>query len=134
MSKILTVIRELKNLRSLKPASLTDVLASECALGLDFAEEYKEYVLAYGVITAKRVDITGVSEFPRLNVVEVTRKDREANPDLPDNMYVIENTGLDGLIITQDETGAVYAVTAGQAPKKIFDSLADYLTDRQKDM
>lgn len=131
--RILNVINELKNLRHLTPASKNDVLKAEAALGLSLAEEYKDYVLSYGVITAKKVDITGVCESKRLSVVDVTLEEKNFNSDIPADMYVIESTGIEGIVILQDSLGSIYRLNPGRKPEKIFDCLADYLLDLQKE-
>lgn len=42
-------------------------------------------------------------------------------------MYVIENTGIDVIIIWQDENGSIYKTNYDSKPKKIAASLADYI-------
>ena len=128
---IIEVIQSLKNLRHLRPATKTDVLVAENALGVHFAEDFKTYALAYGVITAKGVEITGISESPRLNVADVTMKERALNSNIPENMYVIESTGAEGIVILQDETGCIYALAPNGTPKALYSSLADYLRSLQ---
>lgn len=131
MSNIIQVIEGLEHLRSLTPATKLDVLNAEFDLGLKFADEFKEYVLKYGVISAKRVEITGICEFPRLSVVDVTVKEREFNNNIPDDMYVIESTGFEGIVILQNSKGEVFSLVPNGMPKKIFETLADYLLDLQ---
>lgn len=131
MSNIIQVIEGLEHLRSLTPATKLDVLNAEFDLGLKFADEFKEYVLKYGVISAKRVEITGVCEFPRLSVVNVTVKEREFNNNIPDDMYVIESTGFEGMVILQNSKGEIFSLVPNGMPKKIFETLADYLLDLQ---
>lgn len=131
MSRIINTIEGLKKLLHLTPAEIEDVLRAQIELGLTFADEYKDYVLTYGVITAKGVEITGVCESKRLNVTDVTKKEREYNPDMPKNMYVIDSTGMEGLLILQDESGAIYSFSSEDGTKKIFGSLADYLVSLQ---
>ena len=134
MSKqILEVISQLKNMRHLSPATEIEVLNAQIDLGVNFADDYKQYVLAYGVITAKRVEITGVCESKRLNVVDVTISEREINPAIPSNMYVVESTGVEGLVILQNSEGEIFSLVAYGKPKKIFDSLAEYLEYLQQD-
>ncbi len=134
MSKpILTVISELKRMLHLSPATKMDVQKAEFDLGLSFSEEFKEYVLAYGVITAYRVEITGICSSKRLNVVDVTKAEREMNPYIPMDMYVIESTGYEGVIILQNAQGEIFSLVPHGVPKKIFESLADYLIDLQRE-
>ena len=124
---IVNVINNLEDMDHLLPACNEDVATAEKELGLTFAREYKEYVMEFGVVSANGKELTGITAFPRLNVVEVTKKEREYNENIPSNMYVVESTGLEGIVILQDESGAVYSSAPNQEPRKIYDSLADYL-------
>lgn len=45
-------------------------------------------------------------------------------------MYVIENTCVDGVIIWQDTEGIVYKTQPDTEPKKIADSMAEYIKNR----
>ena len=133
MSKsILDVISNLRKMLHLTPASDFDVLNAEYDLGVKFADDFKEYVLEYGVITAENVEITGVCTSERLSVVYVTAKERKLNPAIPDDMYVIDSTGYEGLVVLQNSQGEIFSLGPSSTPKKIFNSLADYLEDLQK--
>lgn len=129
---IIKVIDNLTGMRHLSAAEKIDIITAEADLELNFAEDYKKYVSTYGLITANGIEITGVCKSPRLNVVNATLQEREMNPDIPGDMYVIESTGFEGMIILQDADGFIYSVVPNRKPEKIFDSLADYLLDLQK--
>lgn len=49
-----------------------------------------------------------------MNVVLVTKRERKLDEAIPNNLYVIENTGLDGIIIWQDEQNCGGQENAGQ--------------------
>ena len=123
--EIIETIEGLKNMRCLRPASEARIAAAEQALGVTFARDYREYVSWYGAICARGVELTGVTDSKRLNVADVTRQERDLNPRLPRNMYVVENLGIDGLLILQDSTGRIFSV----APKFVAKSLSDYLRE-----
>ncbi len=61
-----------------------------------------------------------------MRVVDVTIESRELN-SVPNNWYVIEDAHIDGVLIWQDETGAVYQTSPGGKQKKIADSLAEFM-------
>ena len=46
-------------------------------------------------------------------------------------MYVIENTCVDGIIIWQDTIGSIYQTQPNLKPKKIADSLAEYVENHK---
>lgn len=114
-------------MRFIKPASIEKIIEAEKELGLNFAEDYTRYVKKYGVISAKGIELTGVTNYKRLSVVFITKKERNINPNIPANMYVIENIAIDGLIALQDETGKVYTVTSNKTPKLSYNSLSEYI-------
>ncbi len=128
MSKnIIEAIESVSSLSHLAPATEEDVLCAEKELGLIFAEDYKEYVLAYGVISGKGIELSGITHHKRLSVVELTKDEREVSSNIAADMYVIENLAIDGVITAQDTSGAVYYLKPGKKPEKVFDCLADYV-------
>lgn len=131
MSKIIEVIGQLDNLLTLKPASIEEVEDAEIELALPFAEEYKQYVLKYGAVLADDVELTGISKSKNRNVVHVTKREWEANPLIKHNMYVVENVGIDGIMIWQDSKGYIYESNPHQVANKIANSLADYLMSKK---
>lgn len=127
MSDIRTVIEGLEGMMHLAPAAPEDVREAEEALGVRFAEDYLEYVMAYGVISARGVELTGVTTAKRLSVVCVTQKERELNAAMPEDCYVIENVAIDGVVAIQDASGRVYLLAPGEEPRYECGSLAEYL-------
>ena len=105
MSKIVDIINKLPELLPLKPATEIAIKDAEIQLRVSFNEE-----------SAHR------------KVITQTKKEHELNPKVPNTMYVIENTGVDGIIIWQDTAGAIYQSAPNVEPKKIADSLSAYLS------
>jgi hypothetical protein len=126
MKDISATISNLKGLVTLKPVSKDMISDSEKQLGLSFAEDYKIYLEKYGVISAQHIEITGITDSPRLNVVHVTLAEREIN-QIPPNMYVVEDTGIEGILILQNEKGEVFELQNNDQIKKIYNNLSDYL-------
>ena len=127
MKDIIQTISNLENMRFIKPTSMEQIIESEKKLSVNFADDYTKYVKKYGVISAKGIELTGVTTCERLNVISVTKRERNMNPNIPANMYVIENIAIDGLIALQDETGKVYTVTPNKTPKLSYNSLSEYI-------
>lgn len=128
---IIEVINGLNHLCALLPATPSAVSEAEQALGLRFAPDYKAYVLQFGAISACGIELTGVTTSRRLDVVAVTKRNRVMNGNIPPNMYVVEDMAIDGLLILQDATGAVYSAPPHVVPCKVFDSLTDYVKASQ---
>lgn len=127
MKDIIQIISNLENMRFIKPASMEQIIEAEKELGVSFAKDYTKYVEKYGVISARGIELTGVTTHERLSVVFVTKKERDLNTNIPANMYVIENVAIEGIVVLQDETGKVYMVTPNKHPKLIFNSLSEYV-------
>lgn len=127
MSNILKAINRLEDMRSLRPATPEAVFEAEQALGVCFADDYRAYVLTFGVLSARGVELTGVTDAPRLSVVNVTNRERGLHPDLPAHLYVIENIAMEGVVALQGEDGKVYLLAPNCAPRYCCDSLSAYL-------
>lgn len=125
-SKILMIMSNLEDLRFLKPATEAEVKAAEKELGVTFAEDYREYVLKYGVISARGIELTGVTTAKRLDVVSVTKTEREMS-NIPKNMYVIENVAIDGIVVLQNTSGEVFSIAPHEPLKRICSSLSEYV-------
>jgi hypothetical protein len=125
VNNIITTIAGLNGLVTLNGASSEAITASEKKLGLAFAPDYTEYLEKYALISAKHIELTGITESKRLNVVDVTLSAREVN-QMPQDMYVIEDTAIEGILILQNGKGEVFEIQNNHI-KKIYDSLPDYL-------
>lgn len=127
MKDIIQIISNLEDMRSVEPVSMAQIIEAEKELGVSFAKDYIEYVEKYGVISARGIELTGVTAHERLSVVSVTKRERNMNSNIPANMYVIENITIDGIVALQDETGKVYTITPNGTPKLICNSLSEYI-------
>lgn len=127
MSKIVDVINKLPELLPLKAASDVDIKDAEIQLRLSFSEEYKEYLSNFGAIMADGIELTGIAKSAHRSVVAQTKQERELNSKVPNTMYVIENTGVDGIIIWQDGDGIIYKTSPNVEPMKIATSMCEYI-------
>ena len=132
MKDIIQIINNLEDMRFIKPASMEQIIEAAKELGVSFADDYTKYVKKYGVISARGIELTGVTTHERLSVVSVTKKERNMNSNIPANMYVIENIAIDGIIALQDETGKVYTITPNGTPKLSYNSLSEYVEKSKK--
>ncbi len=128
MSDIITVIGGLNGLISLQGASKESVEYAEQTLGLSFAADYRRYLEKYGVISARHIEITGLTESKRLNVVDTTLTMRQKN-QLPPDMYVVEDPGIEDILMLQNCKGEIFEFQNHQI-KKVYNSLADYLLSK----
>ena len=126
-------MNNLPELRPSLPASEAEITNAEKELNLEFADEYREYLLAFGSVWSDIIAISGISDDEDYEVVALTKKLRGFNPHIPLTFYAIEDVGIDGLVIWQDKTGAVYQSIPNQEPVKIFDHLSDFLKHQMVD-
>ena len=76
------------------------VEAAEKALGLTFAEDYREYLLECGAACADGHIFTGIN-----TVAETTALWRSRHPGITDGMYAVEIFEQDGIAAWQNGSG-----------------------------
>ena len=84
-----------------------------------------------GAIIAEGVELTGIAKSKARDVVAVTLEERRINKEVPDDFYVIENLGIEGIIVWQNEKGEIYETSPNNQVKKIYDSLSDYIMSKE---
>ena len=104
-----------------------EILKAEKRLNLVFAEEYKSYLQKFSYTIIDSHEITGICSGKRLDVVKVTEEERSFNSFVPSNLYVIEQTHIDSIVVWQNEKGEIFQSYPNGNITKIFDSLSDYL-------
>lgn len=127
MSELIKAIRSNPSFYAEKGASATQIDQAEKALGLEFAFDFKECLREFGALSVGSHELTGFSSDPNLNIVEVTQMNRQKH-SVAKNLYVIEETHVDGIVIWQDAEGTVYESTPYSIAKEIANSLAEYLS------
>lgn len=124
---IIDTLNKLQNIATGIRATDGQIEQAEKELGLKFAPEYIRYVKRFGVFSASSVELTGITDIDRLNVVSATKRERKLNPKIPNDMYVIENLAIDGFVVLQDASGVIYYISPCYNPKKMFESLEEYI-------
>lgn len=132
MTTIVNTIKALPNLLALKATPNTEITDAELQLRVKFSDEYKVYLSTFGAIIANGIELTGISKSEHRNVIPVTKQEWELNDNVPHSMYVVENTGIDGMIIWQDASGIVYQTLPNTKPNQIASSLNEYIIERMK--
>lgn len=111
---------------SIGGADDTLIEQAENDLKLKFADDYRTYLSNFGVASFDGHELTGICEINRLNVVSVTRLEKQFSTFVPCGFYVIEETNIDGIVIWQDANGNIYQSGPYANWKKIANSLAEY--------
>mgnify|MGYP002520733795 CR=1 FL=1 len=120
-------LNKLRNIVTGIRTSDDQIEQAEKELGLKFAPEYIRYVKRFGVFSASSIELTGITDIDRLNVVSATKRERKLNSKIPNDMYVIENLAIDGFVVLQDAFGIIYYISPCYKPKKMFESLEEYV-------
>lgn len=104
-----------------------EIRTVEQTLGLKFDKEYRDCLLSFGIVSFQGHELTGITRFPRLDVVEQTLAEKRKNRHIPDDFYVIEVANIDGIVIWQKSSGEIFQTVFDSAPVQICSSLTEYV-------
>lgn len=124
MSKLLENVKS--KVFHLKGADAREVIDAEKRLGLRFSSEFRNYLMDYGTASFGSHEFMGLGGDAYLDVVEETLRERRNTQGFPGDCYVVENLGIDGILILQNEEGQVYEFSSA-GTKKIFSSIEEYI-------
>lgn len=127
MTSIVNKLRALPAFCSLAGVSMDLIVDAEKALALRFADDYREYLLAFGIASSDGHEFTGICNSKRLNVVDVTLAEKSIAPGIPNDWYVLEEANFDGIVIWQNSIGGIFQTQPGREAVKLADSICDYL-------
>ena len=127
MSSIKDAFGSRKSFLAGNGVSPEQIWQAEKKLGLTFAPEYREYLSTYGIAAFDGHELTGITKSDRLNVVAVTKKAKERYSDIPADYYVVEQVGVEELIVWQSGSGEIYGCAPNYKLEKICNSLHDYV-------
>ena len=128
MSDFLSELRKKQYFACYGPVTNEEIKAAEEKLGTKFSPEYREYALACGFASVTGHEFTGICPAKRMNVVDVTLNERKNNPDIPAELYVIEQTDVEEIVIWQSGNGQVFCSSPNQGLTQLCNSLADYIS------
>ncbi len=130
MATIIETLEAQKRLFTSEGVSENLIKEAELMLKLEFSEEYKEYVRRFGIAAYRGHELTGITKSPRLHVVAVTLAERERDPEIPSDLYVIERTNVEEVVIWQKTTGEIFFSGPNQPLEQFCDSLNDYIQSK----
>ena len=108
MKDAIGTIEGIYKLFKTKGASDDLISEAERKLNLKFADDYKEYLSEFGAISFGSTELTGLNVDSYANVVSVTLKERQRHDSFPQDAIVLEDTGMEGMLVLQNESGEVY--------------------------
>ncbi len=129
MSNIFDEINKKQKMFKTKPASEDAIKEAENKLGRAFSDEYKKYLLQFGAISFSNTEITGLNIEKYANVVDVTLKEIELNEDFPKDCIVLENIGVEGVLILINSKNHIFE-WKNKSAIKIHDSMEEYLRSK----
>ncbi len=106
-----------------------EITEAEKALGLSFAADYREYLAKVGLACFSGHELTGLTKTARLNVVTVTKEQRNYCGEIAAYWYVVEEANIDGIVIWQGSDGTVYQTMPSSKCKPIAKSLLEYVSE-----
>ena len=122
-------IKSYSNVFTFAPASKERIVKAEKELNVTFPKEYADYLAEFGVAIFNGHEFTGLCDGKRLDVVRITKEQRDFHKFIPNNLFVVECLDIDDIVIWQNSEGAVYASTPISKPKKIANSLSEYIAN-----
>lgn len=128
MGNIIDVLRSMPDFIGSNGRSEEEIELAEKILGVTFARDYRNYLEEIGLACFDGHELTGLTKTERLNVVTVTKEQRERFGKNVSTWYVVEETNIYGIVIWQDTNGLVYETAPNSKFKKVADSLAEYFT------
>lgn len=131
MSDIIEILKNAPEFIGGTGRTEAEIESAEKQLGVEFAPDYRCYLKEIGLACFDGHELTGICKTARLNVADVTTAQRELYPEAC-SWYVIEEINVDGIIIWQSPSGAIYKTAPGIKTRKILDSLTEYIIEINK--
>lgn len=128
MTLIIEKINKIEKLYHTEGCSFKQIKEAQLELGITFPDEYIDIIKKYGAISFYGTEWTGLNVGGYLNVVSATKQEREMNSAFPLDCFVLENQGIDGLIVICNEKGEVFSIQYSKI-EKIHSSISDYLDE-----
>lgn len=127
MSIIVDAIKSMPDYIGSNGRTDEEIKQAEKELGVSFAKDYRKYLEAIGLACFDGRELTGLTKTARLDVVSVTKEQREKFGKSTSSWYVVEEANIYGIVIWQSSDGTVYEAAPNSKAKKIADSLAEYI-------
>ena len=127
MGKVIDSLKKKSDLIIGKPVSKEDIIKAEQELDVSFAKDYVEYLENFGFACYESHEITGICNAKRLNVVDVTKREKNYVNNVPNGAYVIEEAHIDDIVIWQVKNGNIYQSQGNNSVIYLCDSLNEYV-------
>lgn len=129
MDNIICVLKNMPDYIGSNGRSVEEIDQAEKALEVTFAKDYRKYLEEIGLACFDGHELTGLTKTARLDVASVTQEQREQTDGIDPSWYVVEEAGIDGIVIWQSADGSIYATAPNTTAKKIASSLSEYISE-----
>ena len=126
MNNIITTIESFKRKLFTGSVSSELIVNAENELGISIAPEYKEVSKKYGSLCVKGEEFLGI-DCDNYDLVKATNEARKNDKNFPLDMYVIENTAIDGILIVQNFTSELFSYQPNGKLQNVATCLDEYL-------
>lgn len=126
MNNIITTIESFKRKLFTGSVSSELIVNAENELGISIAPEYKEVLKKYGSLCVKGEEFLGIN-CDNYDLVKATNEARKNDKNFPLDMYVIENTAIDGILIVQNFTSELFSYQPNGKLQNVATCLDEYL-------
>lgn len=126
MNNIIATIESFKRKMFTGSISLELIANAENELGTSIAPEYKEVLKQYGSLCVKGEEFLGI-DCDNYDLVKATKEARKNDKNFPLDMYVLENTAIDGILILQNSTGELFSYQPNGKLQHVAACLDEYL-------
>lgn len=126
MSKIVEKLNAVPNLFHLTGCVTSQIKEAQKSLNLEFPAEYIEYVKTFGAVSFYGTEWAGLNVDGNLNVVTATKQERDLDSNFPNDCFVVENVGIDGVLTLMGQNGKIYTYQQGKK-SLLCDTLCEYL-------
>lgn len=127
MADIIEILKSMPDYIGSNGRCEEEIAKAENALGVSFAEDYRTYLKEIGLVCYDGHELTGLTKSDCLGAVSVTKEQRERVGEAASSWYVVEETGIDGIVIWQAPTGEVYQTGPGSSYHKLCNSLSEFI-------
>ncbi|MDT9490633.1 SMI1/KNR4 family protein [Streptococcus mutans] len=119
-------INSIPNLYKTQPASEEQIINAESRLGLQFSDDFKEYLKKFGSISFYGTEWMGLNTDEFCDVILTTLEARQLYDNFPNDKFIVEDLHIDDIIIISDSEGNTYQWQGGTV-EKVYNSLLGYL-------
>lgn len=102
------------NVDTLNGVSDSEIQQAEEKLNIKFPETFKAVLKEFGIISNGADEFQGLGVEGHLNIVETTLEERKLAEGNLDNYAVLQNLGIEGILIVVDENDRVYEYQNGE--------------------